>query len=169
MKARDTGQAILSELAEAEFTRAVNNDLARYQATGDARFVWKAIGRYAQADKPLPMDYLRKLAEWGGKIQQLARPAEITAALELSGDEKNKVGPAHSAAYTKRWRLASEVQRVHLMRPGPLIAAIRIVAQNSGESVSVVKRSYHAVFTAPVKQPRRPAPTDLTSIISGWR
>lgn len=170
MRARDTEQAILSELAEAEFIRAVNNDAERYRATGDARFVWKVIARYAQADKPLPMDYVRKLAEWGGKLQQISKPADIATALELSGHDKEHVGPARSAAFSKRWRLASEVHRVQRLHAGTLIDAIRIVARNSGKTLAVVKKAYHDVFNATEKRThRRRRADDLASIMSNWR
>ena len=170
-----TVDSILARLAEDEFIRTVNNDVARYHATGDARFVWKVIARYAQANKPLPMDYVHKLAEWGGKLQQISKPADIATALELSGDEKNKVGPKHSAAYTKRWRLASEVQQVHQRPFGPPISiaeAIRIVARNRALPVSVVHGAFYSLQKArerPRKKTRGATASGLPSIVHRCR
>jgi hypothetical protein len=163
----------LRQFMDAEFDRHIRNELSLYQATGDARFVWRAIGRFDMAGRPLPAEFVRKLSVWGAKVQNLSDPKSIAAALELSGTGKSKVGPKHSAAFKKRWRLGSEVLTLMKLHPSlALGAAIKAVARNNALSVAKVKSAYHAVFTAPATEAQRQraetAGSELHGVLSQW-
>jgi hypothetical protein len=161
--------AFIADLEEREFNCEIQNELVLYRSTGDARFVWKAIMLFAEAGKTLPVEFIAKLAEWGGMIQHLSAPEEITAALDLTGEKRQPVGPKHSEAYRLRWRLASEVQMVHKVKGGTLLGAFTVVARNRGLSAAVVKKAYHSVFTAPAKSNRSTGATQLSDALKNWR
>lgn len=160
----------LDNLDERQFNCEVQNELTLYRGTGDARFVWKAIMLYAEAKKPLPAEFVTDLAVWGARVQTLSKPGDIAAALELTGrKDRHRIGPHDSAAFTKRWLLASEVQRVmkaKRCRPGEAKA---LVARNRGLSESVVAKAYHAVFTAPISKRRGRREADpLGEVLRAW-
>lgn len=158
------------ELIREELVHLVNNEITLYRQTGDARFFWKAIMLLHEHREPVPEQYMAQIVKWAGKVQSISEPREIAAALELSGDAKRKVGPKHSAAYEKTWRLASEVKNVKNLRAGTSLAkAIGIVARNKGLPLPVVKAAYHEVFTAPVTKQSRKAPRqNLADAMRGW-
>ena len=162
------------QLIREELMHVVNNEIALYQQTGDARFFWKAIIELHEHREPIPESYMAQIVRWANSILRLSEPREIATALELTGDGKRKVGPSHSDAFEKRWRLASEVQIVKRLRPSlSLDAALKIVARNRSETFAKVKGAYHSVFTAPVakqsKKAKQAAKTDLSDAIRAWR
>lgn len=166
----DDERTLLDGLEEQEFNCDIQNELALYRGTGDARYVWRAIAQFQEAERPLPTEFMAKLADWAGRVQQLSDPKKIAAALELSGSEKQHVGPKHSRAYERRWRLASEVQTVRRLRPKLTLAeSIAIVARNRGLNHAKVKKDYHAIFTAPLRKPRALNGEDLSKVIDRWR
>lgn len=166
----DDEQTFLAELGEQEFNCDIQNELALYRGTRDARYVWRAIALFHEAGRPLPPEFMAKLADWAGRVQQLSDPKKIAAALELTGSEKRHVGPSHSRAHERRWRLASEVQTVRRLRPKLTLAeAIAIVARNRGMSEAKIKKDYHAVFTAPRGKAKASAAQDLSQVMTRWR
>lgn len=169
MKPNDDEKAFLADLEECQFNTEVQNELTLYRNTGDARFFWKAIMLFAEAGKPLPVEFTSKLAAWGALIQHLSTPDDITATLELTGEKKQPVGPKHSEAYRLRWRLASEVQMAQRARGGSLVSAFGVVARNRGLSVSVVKKAYHSIFTSPIKSNRPTGTMQLSEALKAWR
>ena len=155
-------------LDAANFQAAVNNELTLYRNTGDARFVWRAVMRYHEANITMPAVLVAKLAEWGGRVQTVSSPDAIVLALELKGSAKDKIGPSHSAAYRRRWRLASEVQLLHRLAPDKTLdQAIENVARNRRKSIAQVKRAYHDVFTASMQAPDETAA--VQGLIQTWR
>lgn len=169
----DDEAAFFDAIEREQLVHDVNNEITLYQNTGDARFFWRAFLTLREAGEPIPEDFLSKLAQWGSKLIRAQTPTEIASALELGGDEKRHIGPAHSAAYYKRWRLASEVQTMMKMRPTLKLAeAIRIVAKNSGMTTSKVKADYHKVFTAPVSKAGKSRANkghSLNQAMNAWR
>lgn len=154
----------------------VGAELALYTNTGDARFIWRAVARCHAADAPLPPVIVDKLAQWAALVQPLAEPAALVAALELSGSAKSKIGPKHSAAYRRRWRLAGEVSTVMRMIPdrkpnkGKLRKALAIVAHRRGLSVSVVKAAYHQTVTADDRgADKLDRAAELQAALRAWR
>lgn len=160
-------------LDDITFQNDVDNDLALYLNTGDARFVWRAIARHHGAGKPLPPALMSKLAQWAGRVLALSGADQIAHALELVGTGKDKIGPSHSSAYRRKWKLASEVQIVRRLRPDlSLKDAFEVVARNTGKSVPVVKRAYHDTMTAPTGRAKRAAKKrapQLQYVLSAWR
>ncbi len=157
------------QIKHMEFVRTVNNELALFQNTGDARFFWRAFLRIREAGQPIPDDFLDKLAQWGAKLLTARTPHEIAAALELTGDDKRYVGPKKSDAYRRRWMIASEVKNVQSLYRLKLTKAIETVARNRGLSVPKVKRDYHEVFTAPLKQTKPKKSGTLDAAMRAWR
>lgn len=155
-------------LDAASFQAAVNNELTLYQNTGDARFIWRAVIRHHEANVAMPAVLVAKLAEWGGRVQTVSSPHAIVLALELKGTAKDKIGPSHSAAYRRRWRLASEVQLLHRLAPDKTLdQAIKNVARDRGKSVGQVKKAYYDVFTASMQAPDETAP--VQGLLQTWR
>lgn len=162
------GDRLQRDIEEAGFSAAVSNEVALYRNTGDARFLWRAVMLHNDAARPLPVELVAKLAEWGSKVQTLAAPDAIAQALELRGSKKDKIGPRHAITYRRRWRLASEVDLVHRLRPDKsLTEAMKTVARNRGKSFAVVKKAYHDIFTAPVRA--HCASASVQDLLQAWR
>lgn len=158
---------ITASIQEQDFACRIQNNLALYENTGDARYVWRAIFLFHEAKKPLPPALMAKLVDWGGRVQSISDPKEIAAALELTGDNRRHVGPRHSQAYQRRWRIASEVKIVRSLRASLTLAqAIQIVARNRGLTVAKVKKDYYGTFPAPR---RRDKAQDLSQAMQAWR
>lgn len=149
--------------------RAINNEIAQYQNTGDARFFWRAVLRINKAGEPLPEDFQREIAQFARAMLQAGTAPELARATGMAGSAKKHRGPVQSAAYTRNWRLASEVKTLLQLHPKlTLTAAIAAVARDRGLSVALVKKAYHATFTA-TKPKRKKAPTALDDAMRAWR
>ena len=160
---------LLEQIEHGEHVRRVNNEITLYHNTGDARFFWRAFLLIRKEGKPIPDDFLDKIAQWGGKLLTAQTPAQVATAMELTGDERRHVGPKQSEAYRRRWRLASEVKNVQRQFDVSLQKAIEAVALNNRLSVPKVKRDYHEVFTAPLKQTRPKKNGTLDEAMRAWR
>lgn len=121
----DFGEALERE----SHVHEVNNEITLYHNTGDARFFWRAFLLIHESGEPMPQNFLDKLAQWGNRVIQAKTPQEIATAIEMTGDDKKHIGPKHSEAYRRRWRLASEVQIVKRLYKIKLIKAIETVAK----------------------------------------
>ena len=160
---------LLEQIKHEEHVHEVNNEITLFHNTGDARFFWRAFLLIREEGKPIPDDFLDKIAQWGGKLLTARTPTEIAAALELTGDDKRHVGPKQSEAYRRRWMIASEVKNMQRFYRVKLSKAIEIVARNRGLSVPKVKRDYHEVFTAPLKQTKPKKSGTLDEAMRAWR
>lgn len=173
MAAENQGTAIIAELERADRIRAVNNEIALFQNTGDARFFWRAYLRLRAAGESVPDDFMAQIDTYASKLLKAQTPLDIAAALDLSGNEKKHTGPKHAAAYARRWRIASEVKIVQDMFPGMTTdKAIKAVARNRGLSHAKVKKDYYQVFPA-AKSRRKSvnpsAPPELAAAMRHWR
>lgn len=171
----DDEKQFFDEWERADLVHEVNNEITLYQATGDGRFFWRAFLTLYEAGEPLPSNFLAKFAQLGNSLLSATTPQEISAALEFSAnDGRRHVGPKHSRAYEKRWRLASEVKTVLRLRPElSLVAAKRIVARNRGLSLAEVSKTYHDVFTAPLRKSRaieaKKNERQIDSVLRSWK
>lgn len=166
----DDEKAFFQQIEREQTVHDVNNEITLYQQTGDARFFWRAFLIIHESGDPIPKDFINKLAKFGEKLLQTKTPQELATALELTGDTKKHVGPKHSLAYEKRWRLASEVRTVKELYKISLQKAIEAVARNNNLSAFKVRKDYHSVFTAGVhKANKDAAATSLSSAVNAWR
>ena len=168
-EAKSESEKFIEHIERQQTVYSVNDELALYRNTGDARFFWRAFLLIRQAGQPIPDDFLNKISQWGGKLLAAQTPTEIAMALELSGNDKRHLGPKQSAAYRRRWELASEVHSVRDLYRLRLSKAIEIVARNRGLSVAKVKHDYHAVSTAPLKQTKPEKGGTLDEAMRAWR
>ena len=166
----DEENAFFQQIEREQNIHDVNNEITLYQQTGDARFFWRAFLIIHESGDPIPKDFIDKLAKFAEKLLQTKSPQELATALELTGDEKRHIGPKHSEAYRKRWRLASEVRTVKELYKIPLLKAIEAVARNNNLSAFKVRKDYHSVFTAGIRKANKDAAaTSLSSAVNGWR
>ena len=149
---------------------SVNNEIHLFHATGDARFFWRAYRRLHQAGEPIPQSYLDVLADFAGRILMTENVAELPAALGLAGSEKAHIGPKQSAAYRRRWHLASEVLMVRDLYKMSLADAIKTVARNRGLSAATVKKAHYEIFTKPATGAKRRESVDAGMALQNlWR
>jgi hypothetical protein len=166
----DDEKKYIQDLEREQHIHDVNNEITLYQQTGDARFFWRAFLTIHEFGDPIPKNFIDKLAQFGTKILQAKTPQELSAGLELTGDEKRHIGPIQSAAYQRRWRLASEVKTVKELYKIPLSKAIATVAKNNNLGVSKVRNDYHKVFTARTKTVTQKTPVvSLTDAMKAWQ
>lgn len=160
----------LRQLGDLEFDNEIANLAKLYQTTSDARWLWRVVILLHEKRRPIPANLVAKLAEWGGKILELSDPRELTAALELTGQPggTSNVGPKQSAAYERRWRLASEVAAVKRLWPKmETIEACRTVAKNTGTPINYVKSAFYKTF--PRRAGGNVAHRDLQGAMMSWR
>lgn len=162
-----------ADLDHEQHVHDVNNEITLYRQTGDARFFWRAFLLLHESGKDVPKDFMDKLAKFANKLLHAKTPNEIAFALELVGDEKKHIGPKHSQAYYRRWRLASEVQIVQRQYRIKLSEAIAAVARNNCLSIAKVKGDYHKIFSAPqtkaLEKAKEKQVGSLAEAISLWR
>lgn len=163
-------QEFLNDLEDREFTSIIQDELTLYRQTGDARFIWKAVILFNEAGRQLPTEFMEKLAQWGALVQDASEPKEIALALELSGKEKQRIGPNNSRAYERRWHVASEVQQVQRLYRTSLTSAIMTVARNRGLSVAKVKKDHDSVVRKPSRNEinKQVKGADIAEIMKRW-
>lgn len=162
-------QRLMRQVSHINLMQDVNEEIVLFNNTRDGRFLWRAFVLLHKAGEPMPPTMLDVMAEWGRKLQDAASPVEIARALDLYGTQKKHIGPAHGAAYRKRWMVASEVRLIQEQYRVPLKEAISVVARNGGLSVPKVKKDYHAVFTAPLKKKNTGGQNILAKTLKTWR
>lgn len=130
----------------------VNNQLALFSNTGDARFFWRAFLLIHERGETIPSQMLDLIATWARELQTAQTPFEIAAALKLSGDAKDHIGPKQSKAYEHRWEVASEVAMLMKIYRAPVGKAIEKVATRRHMPARTVSKFYYAVFPKGIKQ-----------------
>ena len=166
-----------SEIAEATefFNRAflnarVHEELDLYRITQDGRFFWRAFLRLHGSGQPVRQDFLDKLAEIGKKLLSADSADSVVSALEFSGNKKKHVGPETSAAYRRRYVVATKVHWAKTFWNVSLKQAIEIIAKDRNLSVSKVKADYHKIYTAPAKAEKKGTRhRDIAQAMNAWR
>lgn len=164
--------AYVKELDHEQLVHDVNNEITLFHATSDPRFFWKAFVLLREAGEPIPESFMRQITVWGNALIPAATPHQVAAALQMTGNGKRHIGPKHSAAYERRWRIASEVKRVSEFYKITITKAVATVARNNSLTVAKVKKAYHDTFTAPVtktKNTSKETARALDSALNSWR
>lgn len=133
----------------------VNDAVALYDKTKDGRYFWRAFLLLHKAGRPVPKNFLDKLASIGESLLSADSVSKVAAALEFSGGKKRYVGCKTSMAFERRWRVAGEVQQMKDLYNLSLEKVFSLVARRRMMTVGMVKADYHKVAKAAVKPTRK--------------
>jgi hypothetical protein len=158
-----------SDMEGRQINNDVNDALALYKQTRDGRYFWRAFLLLHESGRPIPQNFLDKLAQIGQSLLKAESTANIATALEFSGDERKYVGSNKSMAYERRWRVTSEVEQVKELYKLSVKEALSVVARSQRLAVSKVKADYHKIITASVRRERRSVGSRaLAQQFKGW-
>lgn len=158
-----------SDMEGRQINTDVNDALALYEQTRDGRYFWRAFMILHESGRPIPQNFLDKLAQIGQSLLKAESDANIATALEFSGDKRKYVGSPTSMAYERRWRVASEVHQVKELYSLSLNQSFSVVADRLRLTVSKVKTDYHKVIKAPARKALKIAGSRvLAQQMQGW-
>jgi hypothetical protein len=159
----------LSDVEDRQINYDVNDALALYKQTRDGRYFWRAFMILHEFGRPIPQNFLDKLAQIGQSLLKAESAANIASALEFSGNKKKYVGSPTSMAYERRWRIASEVHQVKELYSLSLIKSFSVVASHQRLTVAKVKADYYKVIKAPARKAiKHSGSRVLAQQMQGW-
>lgn len=108
MKKKDS--KLVEELKRGDFVCRINNEISKFNNTRDARFFWRAFLLIQEAGEEIPKEFMEQINSYVRVMLNAKNPKDLAARLELFGDKKNHLGIEHGHKYTRRWKIASEVE-----------------------------------------------------------
>lgn len=155
MKMKDS--KLVNELRRGDFVCRINNEISQFNNTNDARFFWRAFLLIQEAGEEIPKEFMEQINSYARVMLNAKCPTNLASELELFGDNKKHLGIEHSHKYTRRWKIASEVET--LIRVSSLNKfktsgsakitakqAISAVAKERGMTPANVHKIYYDTF-----------------------
>lgn len=157
MKKKDS--KLVEELKRRDFVCRINNEISKFNNTRDARFFWRAFLLIQEAGEEIPKEFMEQINSYARVMLNAKCSKDLALDLELFGDKKNHLGLEHSLKYTRRWKIASEVEtlikvsnlnRLKTSGSTKITAkqAISSVAKKRGMTSAHVHKIYYDTFRA---------------------